>query len=206
MLQAAAHVTLFLRGHLGEGLVLQLVEGDTLAAVKLSEIASCSSNTHPLLDAMEGVEGDGSGSELAVGGIEQRIRGVLMVGDAPLSTLGGTGSSDKIAQLIHPIRSKLLPLHSRRILLLDQIRVAGVLPLCIADGRGCCVEQGCCCGGGNVLAESGEERGAMMGVHRKSIHQLACVLTDLGEWVEGWMLFFGLAAALLALCVSIVSA
>ncbi len=39
-----------------------------------------------------------------------------------------------------------------------------------------------------MLAEGGEERGAMMGVHRQSIHQLACVLTDLCEWVEGWMI------------------
>ena len=57
-----------------------------------------------------------------------------------------------------------------------------------------------------MLAESGEERGAMMGVHRESTHQLTCVLTDLCEWVEGWMLFSGLTAALLALCVPIVSA
>ena len=55
-----------------------------------------------------------------------------------------------------------------------------------------------------MLAESGEERGAMMGVHRKSIHQLACVLTDLCEWVEGGMLFLGRSAASMTLGVAVV--
>jgi len=41
-----------------------------------------------------------------------------------------------------------------------------------------------------VLAEGREERGTVVGVHRESTHQLACVLTDLREWIEGWTLFF----------------
>ncbi len=43
-----------------------------------------------------------------------------------------------------------------------------------------------------MLAEGGEERGAMVGVHRESIHQLACVLTDLCEWVDDRMLILRL--------------
>jgi len=35
----------------------------------------------------------------------------------------------------------------------------------------------------------------MVGVHRKSIHELACVLTDLRKRVEGWMLFWSSAFA-----------
>ena len=55
-----------------------------------------------------------------------------------------------------------------------------------------------------MLAEGREERGAMMGVHRESTHQLACVLPNLREWIEGGMLFFRLVTALHALGVPII--
>jgi hypothetical protein len=64
------------------------------------------------------MEGDGSGSGLAVSGVERVVGGVLMIGHTPLSALSRTGSSDEIAQLLLPLRSKLLSLHSCRIFLL----------------------------------------------------------------------------------------
>ena len=56
-----------------------------------------------------------------------------------------------------------------------------------------------------MLAESGEEGSAVMGVHRKGTHQLACILTDLREWIEGWMLFFCSRLALCALLAPVVA-
>ena len=37
-----------------------------------------------------------------------------------------------------------------------------------------------------MLAESGEERGAMVGVDGKRCHQLRCILPQLCEWIKGW--------------------
>ena len=120
--------------------VLQFIEHATLGAVELAVITTCSSHPHPFLDFPKGIEGDGSGSGLAIGGVERIIGGVLMEGGTLLSTLGWTDISDESAQLIHLLRSKLLSLHSFRILLLQQVRITIILPLCIADGRGCSME------------------------------------------------------------------
>jgi len=66
------------------------------------------------------------------------------------------------------------------------------------------MQESDCSGGRNVLTESAEQRGAVVGVYRESTHQLACVLTDLREWIKGWMLLFGLVATLHALGVAII--
>jgi len=50
------------------------------------------------------------------------------------------------------------------------------------------MQEGCCCRGREVLAERLQQRSAMMGVHRKRGHELACVFSDLREWVNGWLL------------------
>ena len=106
----------------------------------LTEISAGSPDAHPFLDLPKGIEGDRSGSGLTVSGVEGVIGGVLMEGGTLLSTLGGTGGSDEIAQLLFLLRGKLLSLHSLRILLLQQVGVTVVLPLCIANGRGCSME------------------------------------------------------------------
>ncbi len=167
--------------------------------IKTDKILACSSHSHPFLDAPEGVEGDRLRSGFTVGGVEGVVGCVLMEGDTLLSAPGWAGSRDEIAQLLHTIGSDLLSLHSLRILLLQQVAVTVVLPLCVANGGGGGMEEGCCGGGGDVLAEGAEERGAMMGVHRESTHQLACVLTNLREWIEGWLLLF-LRFGLVATC------
>jgi len=96
----------------------------------------------------------------------------------------------EIAQLLHPLKRSLLSLHSCRILLLQQVRATVVLPLGIADGGGRRVQESSWSGGRGVLTEGAEGRSAVMGVHRKRDHQLRCVLTDLCEWIDAWLLFF----------------
>ena len=86
-----------LTGQLCFCLVLQFVEHAALGAVKLAEVSAGSPDAHPFLDLPEGIEGDGSGSGLAVGGVEGVIGGVLMEGGTLLSTLGWTGGGDEIA-------------------------------------------------------------------------------------------------------------
>ena len=50
------------------------------------------------------------------------------------------------------------------------------------------MEEGRCGGGRDVLTESADQRGTVVGVHRKRCHELACVLTHLGEWIKcGWL-------------------
>ena len=53
-----------------------------------------------------------------------------------------------------------------------------------------------------MLAESAEERSAVVGVSWECCHQLACIFSDLRKWIEGWLLFslrFGLVATCAAL-------
>ena len=120
--------------------VLQFIEHATLGAIELTVIATCSSHSHPFLDLPKGIDRDRSGSGFAIGGVEGVVRGVLMEGGTLLSTLGWTDISDESAQLIHLLVRELLSLHSFRILLLQQVRITIILPLCIADGRGCSME------------------------------------------------------------------
>ena len=117
-----------------------------------------------------------------------------------LSTLGWTGSSDEIAKLIHPLRGKLLSLHSCRILLLQQVGVTVVLPLCIANGGGCCMQECCCGGGGNVLAEGAEEWRSVMGVCGKGSHQLRFIFCELEARVDFFLLLCGMWSLVLAAC------
>ena len=43
--------------------------------IKTDKILACSSHPHPSLDLPKGIEGDGSGSGLAVGGVERVVGG-----------------------------------------------------------------------------------------------------------------------------------
>ena len=70
------------------------------------------------------MKGNGSGSGLAVGGVEGVIGSVLMVGHTLLSTLGWTGSSDEIAQLLHLLIREFLSLHPSGVGLSHQIGAA----------------------------------------------------------------------------------
>jgi hypothetical protein len=98
VLQAAAQIVFFLRGHLGEELVLQLVVGDTLAAIELAEVAACASDAHQSFEEKEGVKGDGSGSEATIGIIEQLIGSELMMGVMTLPTLRRAGDIEEVGQ------------------------------------------------------------------------------------------------------------
>src|SRR5680860_432761 len=100
MLQATAHLLRLLAGQLRHRFVLHLVVGDALGTVEVSEVASCPADAHPLLHAAESVEAHRSSAGGAVGGVERSIRGVLMVAHTVLATLGWTGSSNEIAQLL----------------------------------------------------------------------------------------------------------
>lgn len=78
--------------------MLQLVVGDTLAAIELTEVAACSSHAHLSLEEKEGVKGDGIGSEAAIGIIEQLIGRELMMGVMTLPTLRRTGDIEEVGQ------------------------------------------------------------------------------------------------------------
>ena len=56
------------------------------------------------------------------------------------------------------------------------------------------------------MAESGEKRSAMMGMHRKRSHELRSVLADLREWVEHLVAAGNGGSAASALFVSVVCA
>jgi hypothetical protein len=70
------------------------------------------------------------------------------------------------------------------IALLHEIGAAVIFALGIADGGGSGMEEGGSGGGGNVLAEGGKEGSAVVGMQRKSSHELRSVLTDLHEWIK----------------------
>ena len=113
--------------------------------------------------------------------VEGSVRGELMMSDAALATFCGAGGRDKIAQIADPLSSDFLPLYTMWEALLHEIGAAVVFPLGIANSRCSSMKKGGSSGGRNVLAESGEERSAMMRVHRKRSHELRSVLADLRE-------------------------
>src|SRR5680860_1494790 len=66
MLPATAHLLRLLTGQLRHRFVLQLVVGDALGAVELTQVASCPADPHPLLHAAESVVAHGCGSSAAM--------------------------------------------------------------------------------------------------------------------------------------------
>ena len=176
--------------------VLQLVISDTTGAIKLTEIFAGSSNSHPLFDFPEGIEGNGSGSRFTITSIESVICNILVIGHSSLSTLGRTGGGNEIAQLILPERRSLLSLHSCCVGLLHQIGCTAFLPLHTANvGCGCMEERGGSCGR-DVVAEDAEERGAMVGVDGKGCHQLCSVFSDLREGINVFLLIWWLCSTM----------
>ena len=97
MSEAFPHLIGLLASQICFCLMLQFIEHAALGAVELTKIATGSSHPHPLLDLVKGIEANGVGGGLTIGGVERVIGGVLMVGDALLSTLGGAGRGDEIA-------------------------------------------------------------------------------------------------------------
>src|SRR5680860_159383 len=111
-----------------------------------------------------------------------------MVAHTALSALGWTGSGNEIAQLLRPLRRQLLSLDPARISLLQQVGAAVVLPLRVAHGGGCRMQESCRCGGGEMMAECMEERSAVVRVCGERGHELGCVFPDLRERVNALLL------------------
>jgi len=104
-------------------------------------------DSHPLLDIAEGMEGEWREGGGRVGLIERIIADILTIGDAALSALRRTGGGEEIAEFSEDSRISLLSLHIACVFVLQQIRVAPVFSLHLADVGGAAVEERSSCGG-----------------------------------------------------------